>query len=58
MGISQVDYISSEKKAEDEDLEAEEAYELEGEGHVGPPPITTEDNNSWMYLKLPQVVPL
>jgi hypothetical protein len=34
MGISQVDYVSSE-------AEEEEAYDLEGVGHVGPPPAIT-----------------
>jgi UDP-3-O-[3-hydroxymyristoyl] glucosamine N-acyltransferase len=30
MGISPVDYVSSDVEAEDEDMEEEEAYELEG----------------------------
>jgi hypothetical protein len=41
MGISQVDYVSSVVEAEDEDMEDEEAYKLEEEGHVGPPPTIT-----------------
>jgi hypothetical protein len=59
MGISQVDYVSSEVKAEDEDMEEEEAYELEGEGHVGPPPgITKEDHIEQLMDVLPQHLPL
>jgi hypothetical protein len=61
MGISQVEYVSSEVEEEDEDIEEKEAYELEGVGHVGPPlPLRRRItlNNSWMYLKLPQHLPL
>jgi hypothetical protein len=41
MGISQVDFVSSEVEEEDKDLEEKEAYELEVEGHVGPPATLT-----------------
>jgi hypothetical protein len=34
MGISQVDYVSSDVEAEDEHIVEEGAYELEGEGNV------------------------
>jgi hypothetical protein len=43
MGISQVDFITSE--LEEEDVEEEKVYELEGEYHVGPPPPITEDDH-------------
>jgi hypothetical protein len=41
----QVDYMSSEVEAEDEDMEEEEPYELEGEGYVGQPPVITKDDH-------------
>jgi hypothetical protein len=61
MGISQLDNVSSEVEEEDEDMEEDEVYGLEGEGHVGPPPTLPRMitfNNSWMYLELPKSLPL
>jgi hypothetical protein len=54
MGISQVDYVSSEVEAEDEDMEEEEAYELEGEGQIGPPPTNTEDIHIEQLMDVPE----
>jgi hypothetical protein len=45
MGISQVDFISSEAEVEVDDMEEEEANELVGEDPVGPPPTITEDDH-------------
>jgi hypothetical protein len=52
MGISQVDFISSE--VEDEDVEEEEVYKLKGEVHVGPPPTMTEDDHSEKLIYAPE----
>jgi hypothetical protein len=39
---------------EDEDMEEEEAYKLEGEGHVGPPPPTTKDDHIEQLMDVPK----
>jgi hypothetical protein len=54
MGISQVDYVSCEVEGEDEDIKEKEAYELEGEVHVGPPPTTTEDDHIEQLMDVPE----
>jgi hypothetical protein len=54
MGISQVDYVSSEVEMEDGDMEEEDVYELEGEGHVGPQPTITEDDHIEQLMDVPE----
>jgi hypothetical protein len=56
MEISQVDYVSRELEAGDEAMEGEEEYELEGEGHVGPPTTITEDDHIEQVMDVPQVL--
>jgi hypothetical protein len=52
MGISQVDLITSE--VEDEELEEEEVFELEGEGNVGTPPAITQDDHIEHQMDVPE----
>jgi hypothetical protein len=52
LGISQVDFISSE--VEGEDMEEEEVFDLEGEGHVTPPPFITEDDHIEQLMDVPE----
>jgi hypothetical protein len=54
MGISQVDFISSEVEVEDDDMEEEEAYKLKGEGYVVPPPTSTKDDHIEQLMDLPE----
>jgi hypothetical protein len=35
-------------------MEEEEAYELEGEGHVGPPPTVSEDDHIEKLMDVPE----
>jgi hypothetical protein len=57
MGISQVDYVSSEVEEEEGDLEEEEAHELEEDGHVGPPPTITEEDHIEQIMDAPKAEP-
>jgi hypothetical protein len=45
---------SIEVEEEDKDMEEEEAYELEGEGHVGPPPAISKDDHTEQLLDVPK----
>jgi hypothetical protein len=54
VGISQLYYVSSEVEEEYKDMEEEEAYELEGEGHVGPPPTITKEDHIEQLMDVPK----
>jgi hypothetical protein len=54
MGKTQVHYVSSEVEEEDEDMEEEESHELEGEGHVGPPPAITKEDHIEQLMDVPK----
>jgi hypothetical protein len=54
LGISQVDYESSEVEEEDNDMEEEEAYKMEGEGHVGPLPAITKEDHIEQLMDVPK----
>jgi hypothetical protein len=47
--------VSSKVEEEDEGIEEEDAYRLEGEGHVGPPPAITKEDHIEKLMDVPKI---